>query len=221
MLSQGQHPPRFGIVPHHCDGWARRDPPFLLGNTMKDIENFIRMATPLLQELGYDLVRAKMYQSHGTAVLQVMIERHDSQPVQHPDCHRVTYALLDMIEAEDPVGGAYNLEVSSVGAERPLIKVSDYERFKGHKARLVLRLKQDGHRQFTGRLGGIDGQTILLTVDHGPSHVPTSVAVDFSAIKEAHLLYDEDLAGSSLTPTEETPIAEDTITDDDPNETQE
>jgi ribosome maturation factor RimP len=118
---------------------------------------------------GLSLVRVKMMGGTSDPTLQVMAERPDTRQLTLDDCARLSRRIserLDALEAEgaDPFDGAYRLEVSSPGIDRPLTRLDDFEDWKGHEAKISLGEKLDGRKQFTGSLIGRDGEMILMDV---------------------------------------------------------
>ena len=78
------------------------------------------------------------------------------------DCAKLSHALLDFIEAEDPIEGDYELEVSSPGIDRPLTRLMDFSRWAGHEAKIELVAPVDGRKRFRGKLLGLDGNEVLV-----------------------------------------------------------
>ena len=92
------------------------------------------------------------------------------------DCAHVSRDLGAMLDVDDLVPGAYTLEVSSPGLDRPLRRTDDYRRFAGRRAKLVMREAVDGQTYFKGRLGGVDDDVVLIDADDGRRHrVPVAV----------------------------------------------
>ena len=137
--------------------------------------------------LGFALVRVKMTGGKSDPTLQVMAERPDTRQLTIDDCsdlsHRIS-DLLDRLEAEgrDPIEGAYRLEVSSPGIDRPLTRLQDYADWQGHEARIRLVEPVDGRKQLTGDLAGVEGDAI--TVDLGQHGTAT---IRFDQIDNAKL----------------------------------
>lgn len=127
---------------------------------------------------GFDLVRVKMMGGTSDPTLQIMAERPDTRQLTLDDCAKLSRRIserLDALEAEgaDPIEGAYRLEVSSPGIDRPLTRIKDYDDWKGHEARIVLAEKLDGRKQFTGELTGAEGNDVLMDVQGlGPTKLP-------------------------------------------------
>jgi ribosome maturation factor RimP len=106
---------------------------------------------PALRELGYRLVRVKMTAAGGVTV-QIMAERPDGS-MSIEDCEAVSRALSPVLEIAEPVASAWNLEVSSPGIDRPLVRLSDFARWTGHEAKVEMRVAVGGRKRFRGILG--------------------------------------------------------------------
>lgn len=151
---------------------------------------------PALAAMGFDLVRVKL--SGGQRpVLQVMAERGDGS-MSVEDCAEVSRAVSAILDVEDPIAGAYTLEVSSPGLDRPLVRPADYERFKGHEARLDLAAPLSepgplaGRKRLKGRLLGCTAEGVRLEMEEGEIGVP------FGAIASAKLLLTDALIAAAL-----------------------
>ena len=122
-----------------------------------------------IEELGFSLVRV-LYSGGQTGrnQLQIMAEPKNDCIMTVADCQRISSHVSALLEVEDPISGAYVLEVSSPGIDRPLTRLADYDRFKGELAKITLRLMQNGRRRFNGRLGGVsDIENVILETTFG------------------------------------------------------
>lgn len=99
----------------------------------------------------------------GSENLRIFIDHPDGVTLDH--CEAVTNQLRDLL-------ADYGLEVSSPGLDRPLTKPEHYARFAGHQARLRLATPIDGQRNFTGRIGALDGAAVTIETDGGPVEIP-------------------------------------------------
>ena len=147
--------------------------------------------------LGFDLVRVAMIGGKSDPTLQVMAERPDTRQLDLGDCEALSRRLsdlLDQMEAEghDPVDGAYRLEVSSPGIDRPLTRLKDFTDWQGHEARLKLAREVDGAKQVTGDIEGVEGETILIAGSQGTRPIP------FDAIHSAKLLLTDRLIAATM-----------------------
>ena len=150
------------------------------------IETVIKTIEPALTDMGYELVRVTV-QGKELQTLQVMAERLDRKEMGLDDCtkiSRTTSALLDVV---DPFPGKWVLEVSSPGIDRPLVKLSDYDRFKGEHAKIELNTEVDGRRRFKGVLKGIKGQNVVLDFEEKELQFP------FNQIQHAKLTLPEEI----------------------------
>lgn len=150
------------------------------------------IVAPTVVGMGFELVRVAMSKGGGT--LQIMIEPADGSPMDVEACATLSRALSAVLDVEDPIPGAYTLEVSSPGIDRPLIKREDFTRFAGHEARVELTAPVDGRKRFRGRLEGIDGDRVRLVVDGAP------IALPFPAIARAKLVLTDELLAAAAAP---------------------
>ncbi len=110
---------------------------------------------------GYRLVRLRLIGGK-RKTLQVMAERPDGS-MDVEDCARLSRALSEFLDAEDPIEGEYVLEVSSPGIDRPLTRITDFARWAGHEARLELAAPDaSGRKRFKGLLLGLEGNDVVL-----------------------------------------------------------
>lgn len=150
---------------------------------------------PVIEKAGFRLVRLRlMGGTHKT--LQVMAERPDGS-MDVEGCTSLTHALLEFIEAEDPIEGEYEIEVSSPGIDRPLTRPLDFSRWSGHEAKIELHapLDSDGarpRRRFRGLLLGLDGQDVMIRADNADVKFP------FRAIANAKLVLTDKLINEDL-----------------------
>jgi len=146
---------------------------------------------PAVEAAGYRLVRLRVMGGK-RKTLQIMAERPDGQ-MDVEDCAKLSRALSEFLDAEDPIEGEYLLEVSSPGIDRPLTRVSDFSRWAGHDARIELNAPQaDGRRRFKGKLLGLDGNDVVLGVADERLKFP------FRAIADAKLVLTDRLIEEDL-----------------------
>ena len=121
------------------------------------------IAEPVIEGLGYRLVRVRITGAEGCTV-QIMAERPDGSMTVE-DCEAVSRALSPVLDVADPVDGAYRLEISSPGMDRPLVRRSDFERHAGHLVKIEMDVPLDGRRRFRGTIGALDGDTVIIHRD--------------------------------------------------------
>lgn len=144
------------------------------------------LITPSVEDAGYDLVRV-VFAGKNLATLQIMIDRLDGRAITVDDCADVSRMVSALLDVEDPVPGAYTLEVSSPGIDRPLVRESDFDRFAGFEAKVEMDQPVMGQRRFTGRLAGIDGGDVKMLCDGEDMRLP------YVAIRSASLVLTDEL----------------------------
>ena len=150
---------------------------------MADIALLTKLIEPAAKAEGFELVRVKMIGGTSDPTLQVMAEDPATGQLTLEDCARLSRRLSDLLDEADPIENAYRLEVSSPGIDRPLTRLKDFEDWKGHEAKISLAQAQDGRKQFTGDLIGVEGDTILIDVQNvGETRLP------FDMVHSAKLL---------------------------------
>jgi ribosome maturation factor RimP len=151
-----------------------------------------------LQGLGFRLVRVKMSNINGCTV-QIMVERPDGT-FTIDDCEAVSRTISPLLDVDDPVGGAYNLEVSSPGIDRPLVRVSDFARWAGYEAKVELSPPLDGRKRFRGILGAPDPDRQIVPIDlpDVKEGLPSRIDLPLRDLAEAHLVLTDDLIRESL-----------------------
>jgi ribosome maturation factor RimP len=152
---------------------------------------------PSLEAMGYHLVRV-MITGGRRATLQIMAERCDAAPMTVDDCAEISRSVSALLDVADPIAGAYMLEVSSPGIDRPLVRPEDYDRFAGFEARIDLATPLDGRKRFRGRLLGRAGDAadqIRLVGESGEVRLP------LAAIARAKLVLTDELLAAHAAPT--------------------
>ena len=119
---------------------------------------------PVVEAMGYEFVGAEFVQQDGRKTLRIFIDLPGGISID--DCSTVSHQVSGVLDVEDPISGAYDLEVSSPGLDRPLFKGADYERFSGQMVKIRMAVPQEeGRRNFSGVLLGINGDTVRVEVD--------------------------------------------------------
>jgi ribosome maturation factor RimP len=134
---------------------------------MADIARLIEVIEPEAKALGFELVRVKLSGSGEERTLQVMAEDPATGQLVVEQCMALSRRVSERIDAieeagEELVRGAYNLEVSSPGIDRPLTRPKDYADWAGHEVNLSLSEPAGEHRRLRGELVGIEGGTVTV-----------------------------------------------------------
>ena len=157
----------------------------------------LELVAPLVESLGFSLLRIRMTGDDGKMVVQIMAENAEAG-LKIEECEAISHAVSDMMDVENPIAGAYALEVSSPGVARPLTRPVDFERWAGHEAKLGLRDAVDGQRRFRGIVQGFGEGEALLEVKLDGYETPQVLGFDLGNIAEARLVVDDAALAQSL-----------------------
>lgn len=141
---------------------------------------------PTVTDMGYEIVRV-MLSGEKRRQLQIMAERADGQGMTVEDCADISRAVSALLDVEDPIEGAYTLEVSSPGVDRPLVRLKDFERFAGFVAKVETERPVAGRRRFKGCLRGVEADEVEIETDDGTHRIP------FEDIARAKLVLTDEL----------------------------
>ncbi len=123
---------------------------------------------PPVEALDYELVDVEFAREGRGGVLRIYIDRRADDPLGNitvDDCARVSHAVSQVLEIEDPIKGHYTLEVSSPGFDRILRRREHFERFVGERIFAEMKLPIEGRRRFVGVLKAIAADSIVVEVD--------------------------------------------------------
>ncbi len=130
-----------------------------------------RLVTPALEAMGFTVVRVRLA-GQPERTLQIMVELLDGSTVSVDDCGKISRTVSALLDVEDLIKGAYSLEISSPGIDRPLVKPADFERFAGYVAKIETHRPLDGRKRFRGRLLGIAGGDVRIDVEGEVAAIP-------------------------------------------------
>ena len=108
-----------------------------------------QIVEPTINDMGYDIVRV-LVTGGRKPKLQIMAEPEEDRIMTVEDCEIISRQVSVLLDVEDPITDAYDLEVSSPGLDRPLVKIDDFRRFIGFEARAETRIPRSGQRRFKG-----------------------------------------------------------------------
>lgn len=156
-----------------------------------------RIIAPSLAAMGYEVVRVQLTGGM-RPTLQVMAERADGGGMTVDDCAEISRAVSALLDVADPIPGAYTLEVSSPGIDRPLTRLAHFDRFAGFEARVETRVPVEGRKRFRGRLLGVEDRQVklALTADE-KSAEDSTVLLPFDAIARAKLILTDELIAAA------------------------
>ncbi|MDO8877729.1 MAG: ribosome maturation factor RimP [Pseudolabrys sp.] len=155
------------------------------------------IAEPVLEHLGYRLVRVKVSAAEG-ATIQIMAERPDGSMTVE-DCETISRALSPVFDVNEPMDGAYRLEISSPGIDRPLVRKSDFERFAGHLVKIEMEVPFSGRKRFRGILAGVEGDATKIKLDPATEGAEAAeVTLPIPDMGEAKLVLTDELVTQAL-----------------------
>lgn len=136
-----------------------------------------------VERLGFDLVAVEWVGTRRGPLLRLSVEAVDG--VTADDCARISEHLSPLMDADDPIEGSYNLEVSSPGIDRPVQRPEDFERFEGYRVKIRLS-EGPPRRRYTGVIGPLEDGELLLHVDGREHRIPLDL------VERAQLVLDLD-----------------------------
>lgn len=146
------------------------------------------ITNPVIADLGFAPFCVKVIGQDGGQVVQIMAEDPATKRLGIDDCTKISRAVSAVLDVEDPIKGAYKLEVSSPGIDRLLIRLEDYERYTGFDAKVETDTPaENGQRKFRGIIKGVQGQSVEIETDQGPA------SIEFGTILKAKLVLSDEL----------------------------
>jgi ribosome maturation factor RimP len=140
--------------------------------------------------MGFEVVQVRMI-GGSRRTLQVMAEPFDrARGMTVEDCAGISHAISAVLDVADPIQGAYSLEVSSPGVDRPLVRRVDFTRFAGFEAKVECAQPVEGQKKFRGILRGLEDDAVVIELEDGLVRVP------FASVSKAKLTLSEALLQS-------------------------
>ncbi len=150
--------------------------------------------SPRLELMGFELVRVTVLGRERPTV-QVMADRADGSQITVEDCQTISHDVSAAIDVDDPIPGAWTLEVSSAGIDRPLTRVKDWNRFAGHLVRAETFFPRNGRKRFAGIVLGADEAAARIRLDDGEE-----IAISHRDIRRAKLVLTDALIEATASP---------------------
>jgi len=143
-----------------------------------------QLATPFVQAHGMELIDIEFRREGGRGgrVLRLFLDKQGGPNMD--ELSIVSRELSEVLDTQDFIDGAYTLEVSSPGINRPLKRPEHFQRFIGKKVRVRTRDMIDGRRSFLGRL--VDVSAAKITVDQDG----TRCEIPFEQIEKSNYEHD-------------------------------
>ena len=134
------------------------------------------LLAPYLEGRDLEIYRTEYRKEGREWVLRVFLDKpigSENEYVSIEECEDVTRYLSDALDKEDFIDRSYNLEVSSPGLDRELIKDSDYERFKGHAVEIKTYEQINGSKEHTGCLLGREDGVVKIEENGDTTAIPS------------------------------------------------
>jgi ribosome maturation factor RimP len=112
---------------------------------------------------GYELVDVEVKRERGGHLVRLYVDKEGG--IGLDELQSVSEEVSAILDAEDPIDGAYTLEVSSPGLDRPLKSEADYRRFVGRLVKVSSYEPWEGRRHWTGRLQSVDEGALFLVLE--------------------------------------------------------
>lgn len=143
-------------------------------------EHLAELLEPVIEGLGYECVGIEYNPHPKHGLLRIYIDSPNG--IVLDDCSKVSHQISGMLDVEDPIPGEYQLEISSPGTDRPLFKISQFQRFIGKTVRVQLYAPVQQRKKITGVIQGVEGEVVQLAADGQNFSIP------FQAISRARLV---------------------------------
>lgn len=154
--------------------------------------SLLEMLEPAAKDLGFEIVRIRMMGAK-RQTLQIMAEREDGS-MTSGDCEILSRGISPIMEANDPINGEYNLEISSPGIDRPLTRLKDFDRWVGFRAKIELDRMVEGQKRFSGTIAGTEEDNIAIDLEGEED----TALIPFSWVHNAKLVLTDELIRESL-----------------------
>jgi ribosome maturation factor RimP len=144
-------------------------------------ERLTALLEPVIADLGYELLLLEFSPNKSSAMLRLFIDGADG--INLDDCAKVSREVAATLDVEDPIKQSYQLEVSSPGMDRPLVKPEHFQRFRGELVRIETLAPMAGNRRrFRGTLLEATEHDVTVQMPDG------AVTLAFAEIERARLV---------------------------------
>lgn len=139
---------------------------------MDTVARVTQLIEPALEHSGFELVRVQLSGGNSRPTLQIMAEPIETRVMTVEDCESISHHLSALLDVHDPIAGAYALEISSPGIDRPLTRAKDFQNWAGHEAQIETQLPVQDRKRFRGIMQGLQEQDVQITVDNNNYAIP-------------------------------------------------
>jgi len=136
-------------------------------------QKIITLTTPVIEDLGFALHNIRITGETGASLVQIFAEDTTSKNLGVDDAAKISRAVSAVMDVEDPINGAYRLEVSSPGIDRLLIALNEFDEYKTFEAKIETQMpNENGQKRFRGILNGVKDENVLIQTDTGEETIP-------------------------------------------------
>jgi len=128
------------------------------------------LAEPICNVDGMELVHVEYQREVGGRILRLYVDKPGG--ITLGDCSLISSQLGDILDLKLETEDSYTLEISSPGIDRPVSKLSDFEKFKGHLAKIKIVRPINGQKKFKGILSGIIASIVQLKTEQDTVSIP-------------------------------------------------
>lgn len=147
-------------------------------------QKIMDIAAPIAGELALRVLWVEYKQD----ILEIFAENITTGQLTLDECTKLSRELSPILEVEDPISGAYRLNVSSPGIDRPLFNADDFNRYSDLEVKLELEIPLDGQKKFRGFIVKADETHITLKTDKGLVDLPTANLYKAKLVMNDHLI---------------------------------
>lgn len=139
------------------------EPIFCFRRMYRQNKHLVELIEPVVQALGYEMLGIEHLTRGHESLLRIYIDNESG--IKLDDCERVSHQVTGLLDVHDPIKGAYTLEVSSPGFDRPLFTLEHFRRFIGHPVWVQLHEKTAGRRRLAGIIQAVHDDSIEVNVE--------------------------------------------------------
>ncbi len=150
-------------------------------------KRILSLIEPQASGLDMEIVRVQVMGGK-RPILQIMTEKAGGAPTNVEDCAKLSRAISEMLDVDDPIKDRYTLEVSTPGIDRPLTRPGDFARWIGHAAKLELIRPLDNRRRFKGVITAETNGSVTLQLDDA-----TELEAEIGELAKASLILTDKL----------------------------
>lgn len=155
-------------------------PTFCFWLMYKQNQTLIDLLEPVISAMGYELWGVEHMTGGHDSLVRIYID--SPAGITLADCERASEQITGVLDINDPIRGAYRLEVSSPGLDRPLFTLAQFQRFQGCPVRIRLSTKLNGRRNITGKIIAAEDDMVALLDGDERHMIPADV------IQKAHIM---------------------------------